>query len=278
MKRRSDRVGRRGVAAILMALGLALPALADAQPAAPSPSPTPAARAVEARADQELKRMGEFLARVPRFALEAEETFDEIPDGELRRELTNVRRVAVERPNHIAADATGDTLSRAAWYDGRTMTVLDKEHNVYATIEVPETIDATLDKLQDEYGVVLPLADLLYADPYAVLTEGVTYGRYLGIHQAAGVACHHLAFSQETIEWQIWIDAGKLPLPRKLVITYVQEPGEPQYSATIRRWTLDGKVPEGLFTFEAPEGAQKIAAEAMERRPHPEPDAEGGGR
>jgi hypothetical protein len=266
-----------------MALGLALPALADAQPAAPSPSPTPAARVVEARADQELKRMSEFLARATRFALEAEETFDEIPDGELRRQLTNVRRVAVERPNHVAADATGDTLNRASWYDGRTMTVLDKEHNVYATIEVPETIDATLDKLQDEYGVVLPLADLLYADPYAVLTEGVTYGRYLGIHQAAGVACHHLAFSQETIEWQIWIDAGKLPLPRKLVITYVHEPGEPQYSATIRRWTLDGKVPEGLFTFEAPEGAQKIAAEAMERRkegdePRPEPDAEGGGR
>ena len=78
---------------------------------------------------------------------------------------------------------------------------------------------------------MLPLADFLYADPYAVLMEGVTYGRYLGIHQAAGVACHHLAFSQDTIEWQIWIDAGEKPLPRKLVISYVQEPGEPQYSA-----------------------------------------------
>ena len=153
--------------------------------------------------------MGEFLAKLPHFALEAEETFDELPDGQLRRQLTNVRRVAVERPNHVAADATGDTLNRASWYDGRTVTVLDKEHNVYATIEAPATIDATLDKLADEYGVVLPLADLLYADPYAVLMAGVTYGRYLGIHQAAGVACHHLAFSQDTIEWQIWIDAGE---------------------------------------------------------------------
>ena len=81
--------------------------------------------------------MGEFLAKLPHFALEAEETFDEIPDGELRRQLTNVRRVAVERPNHVAADATGDTLNRASWYDGRTVTVLDKEHNVYATIEAP---------------------------------------------------------------------------------------------------------------------------------------------
>ena len=209
--------------------------------------------------------MGEFLAKLPHFALEAEETFDEIPDGELKRELCNVRRVAVERPGHFAADVTGDTLNRASWYDGRTVTVLDKEHNVYATIEAPATVDATLDKLQDEYEVVLPLADLLYADPYSVLMAGVTYGRYLGIHQAAGVACHHLAFSQATIEWQIWIDAGEKPLPRKLVISYVQEPGEPQYTAIIRRWNLESKVPEGLFTFEAPEGAQKIEVKAMKQ-------------
>lgn len=250
----------------MVVAALALAPLAGAQEPAPVPSSRPAPRSVEARAEQELQKMGEFLAKLPRFALEAEETFDEIPDGQLRRQLTNVRRVALERPNRLAADATGDTLNRAAWYDGRTVTVLDKEHNVYATIDAPATIDATFDKLQDEYGVVLPLADLLHADPHAVLMAGVTYGRYLGIHQAAGVACHHLAFSQDTIEWQIWIDAGDKPLPRKLVISYVQEPGEPQYSAVIRRWTLDARVPEGLFTFEAPEGAQRIDAQAMKRQ------------
>jgi hypothetical protein len=71
--------------------------------------------------------MGDFLARLPRFALEAEETFDEVPDGQLRRQLTNVRRIAMERPNHFAADVTGDTLNRASWYDGRAVTVLDKD-------------------------------------------------------------------------------------------------------------------------------------------------------
>ena len=250
----------------MIAAALVLAPLAGAQEEAkPAPAATAPARRVEARADQELKKMGEFLAKLPHFALEAEETFDELPDGQLRRQLTNVRRVAVERPNHLAADATGDTLNRASWYDGRTITVLDKDHNVYATIEAPATIDATLDKVTDEYGVVLPLADLLYSDPYFVLMAGVTYGRYLGIHQAAGVACHHLAFSQDTIEWQIWIDAGDKPLPRKLAISYVQEPGEPQYTAVIRRWNLESSVPEGLFTFEAPEGAQKSEAKEMKR-------------
>jgi hypothetical protein len=244
---------------------LALCPLAGAQEPATGTPPAPPSRSVEARAEQELKKMGEFLAKQSHFALEAEETFDEVPDGELRRQLTNVRRIAVERPNHDAADASGDTLNRAAWYDGRTVTILDKEDNVYATIDAPATIDATFDKLEDDYGVVLPLADFLYSDPYAVLMEDVTYGRYLGIHQAAGVACHHLAFSQDTIEWQVWIDAGEQPFPRKLVISYVQEPGEPQYSATLRRWNMEVKAPEGLFTFEAPEGAQKIDAIATLR-------------
>ena len=202
--------------------------------------------------------MGEFLAKLPRFALEAEETFDEIEAGEPRSELTNVRRAAVERPARLAADATGDTLNRAAWYDGKSMSILDKEHNTYATVDALPTIDATLDMLEDAYGIVLPLADLLYSDPYRVLIAGVTYGRYLGLHLAAGVPCHHLVFAQNTIEWQIWIEAGERPLPRKLVITYVLEEGEPQYSATIRRWDLEPTFAAGHFTFAAPEGAQRM--------------------
>jgi hypothetical protein len=274
---------RRKSSFLVAVLALALPALTAAQTPAPTPSatPTPPPRAIEARADQEMKKMSEFLAKVPRFALEAEETFDEMPEGQPKMELTNLRRIAVERPNHAAADATGDTLSRASWYDGKTVTVLDKEHNAYAVIDAAATIDATLDKLEDEYGVVLPLADILSSDPYRDLMEGVTYGRYLGMHQAAGVPCHHLVFSQDTIEWQIWIDAGDQPLPRKLVITYVHEPGEPKYTAVIRRWSLDPKFPEELFTFEAPEGAEKIDAKAMKRpdegdKPATDPGKTGG--
>ena len=42
------------------------------------------------------------------------------------------------------------------------------------------------------------------------------------------------------------------------MIAYVDEPGVPQYTATIRRWSLKPEFTDGLFTFEAPEGAQKI--------------------
>lgn len=265
---------RRCTAAWLGALALGAaqvlspPATAVAQePAAAAPAPV---RRLDPRADDILKKMGALLAAAPRFALEAEETFDEVSENAPRVQLTNLRRVGIERPSRFAADVTGDTLTRASWYDGTTLTVLDKARNAYLSVEAPGTIDAVLDKVADEYGVVIPLTDLLYADPYATLSEGVLYGEYLGLHQAAGVLCHHLAFSQATIDWQIWIEAEEQPLPRKLVITYVDEPGQPQYAAVIRRITLDPKFPEGLFRFEAPEGATRIDLAEAARRAAPQ--------
>jgi len=82
----------------------------------------------------------------------------------------------------------------------------------------PPPVEPELAPGSDKTGTVIPLADFLYANPYEHLMGSVQRGVYLGIHEAAGVPCHHLSFEQETIDWQLWIDAGKEPLPRKLVI------------------------------------------------------------
>ncbi|HET9317960.1 MAG TPA: DUF2092 domain-containing protein, partial [Vicinamibacteria bacterium] len=169
---------RRAVASAVLALGVL--------PVARAQSPGPA---IDPKADKVMHDMAKFLGGVTRFQLEAEETFDLEVARAYRVALTNVRTLTVERPSRFAADASGDTLHRSAWFDGRTLTVLNKQQNVYATIEAPGTIDAVLDKVAEEYQVLVPLSDLLYADPYSTLMEGVLYGKYLGIHQAAGVPC-----------------------------------------------------------------------------------------
>ena len=145
----------RTVAVFLAALAVGWPAGASAQKAGSSGRP----KLVEPRAEEVLKAMSARVAGLERFAFEAEETFDEIPDGEPRIELTNVRRVALERPNRLAVDSEGDTLQRAAWYDGRTATILDKAHNTYGQAEVAPTIDAALDQLAGDYGIESPLVD-----------------------------------------------------------------------------------------------------------------------
>ena len=131
---------------------------------APEPD-APATRQVEARADELMKEMSAFLAKQPRFALEAEETLDEVYAARTRIQL----RTSGARPSsasRFVSDASGDTLNRSSWYDGKTITALEKEENTYLTVEMPGTIDAVLDKLADEYGIV----GASFGHPYSIPT------------------------------------------------------------------------------------------------------------
>ena len=238
-------------------------AMPEPPPPLIEPELAPGSRLVDRRADELVRQMSERLARVAAFALEAEEIYDEVPEQSPRRQLTNLRRVAMRRPDRLVGDTTGDALNRSFWYDGKVFSALDKEQNVWTSGTVPPTVDEALDWVFKRTGTVIPLGDFLYADIYARLMGDVQRGVYLGIHDAAGVPCHHLSFEQATIDWQIWIEAGREPLPRKLVITYKTEDEVPQYAVTIRKWNLEAKLPDRLFAFSPPEGATRVEAVAF---------------
>ena len=238
-------------------------AMSEPPPPLIEPDLAPGSRLVDPRADELVRQMSERLARAAAFALEAEEVYDEVPDQSPRRQLTNLRRVAMRRPDRLVGDTSGDAMNRTFWYDGKVFSALDKEQNVWASGAVPPTVDKALDWVFEQTSTVIPLGDFLYADVYARLMGDVQRGVYLGIHEAAGVPCHHLSFEQATIDWQIWIDAGKEPLPRKLVITYKTEDEVPQYAVTIRKWNLQAKLPDALFAFSPPEGATRVEVVAF---------------
>jgi hypothetical protein len=245
---------------------LLLSAAAAAQEPPPppiEPELAPESRLVDARADELVRQMSDRLARATAFTLEAEEVYDEVPEQSPRRQLTATRRAVVRRPDHFAGDVAGDALNRSFWFDGKTLSALDKEQNVWTSGTVPPTIDEALDWAFDKTGTVVPLADFVYADPYSRLMGSVQRGVYLGIHEAGGVPCYHLAFEQATIDWQLWIDAGKDPLPRKLVIAYKTEDEVPQYTVTIRRWDFEAKAPDELFRFAPPPGASRVEIPAF---------------
>ncbi len=123
-----------------------------------------------------------------------------------------------------------------------------------------------MDMLVDKYGVTTPLADLLSDDLYSVLIKNAKTCRYLGLHYADGIKCHHIAATQKNIDWQIWVDAGDVPQLRKIVITYKQRPGSPQYIAVLKSFTALPQMPEDTFAFKAPEGAKKISLLPVKKR------------
>ena len=78
-----------------------------------------------------------------------------------------------------------------------------------------------------------------------------------------GVPCEHLAFTQGNIDWQLWIEDGPRPVPRKFVITYKDEPDSPQFTAVFSNWDFTTELPDFLFTFEPPTGASRIKVSEM---------------
>jgi hypothetical protein len=130
---------------------------------------------------------------------------------------------------------------------------------LYGVVKSPGQIDMALDQMLKDYGLTMPVADFLYSNPYAVLTEKVITGALIGLHSCGGQRrCHHLAFTQEAIDWQIWIEDGPRPLPRKLVITYKLEPGSPQFVARLSKWDFHPGLSKSDFEFKLPKGASEI--------------------
>jgi hypothetical protein len=104
-------------------------------------------------------------------------------------------------------------------FDGEMLTLHGKRNNVYAQLGISGTIDDAIRAYELETGIPAPGADLLFADPHAILSTGVENGTYLGTTYVNGIECHHLAFREDRVDWQLWVQSGDRPLPMKYVIT-----------------------------------------------------------
>ena len=213
---------------------------------------------VEPRADRILYEMGEYLRTAREFTFHADITNDVVSTSGPMVQYGGASDVSVRRPDRLYVDYSGDRRRSRVFIDGRRFTFYGMALGVYATTEVPPDLDAAIDHVFDTYGFSVPIADLLYSDPYAVLTENVWSGFWVGRHSIDGTPCHHLAFSQELIDWQIWIEDGPRPVPRKLVVTHKNEPGAPQYTAKLSGWDFEPRLSDHCFRFDPPVGTDRI--------------------
>jgi len=219
---------------------------------------TEAAYSIEAEADRILSAMGEYLKSADEFSFHADIAYDAVHSTGEKVQYGGVSDISVRRPNRLHVAFEGDEHRRQVFYDGSTVTLFDMLRNLYAVTKVPGKMDAALDLAFEKYGLSVPLADFVYADPYAVLKENAEYGSVIGVHGCGEKRCHHLLFTQDFIDWQIWIETGPRPVPHKLVITYKEETGSPQYEARLSRWDFHPHLSEHAFTFHPPAGASEI--------------------
>ncbi len=213
---------------------------------------------VDKKADALLRKMGDTLRRAKAYKFHAEITFDDVLPSGHKIQYSGAMEAFVRRPDRLYVAYQDDLSAKEFWYDGKSASLLDLRHNVYSNAKAASRIDAALDGLVSDYALSLPLADLAYNKPYEAMTKHVRYGIDLGVHDVQGVPCRHLAFVQKNADWQIWIEEGSPVVPRKLVITYKNLPGAPQYAAIFTGWDLKASFPEGQFKPVIPKHARRI--------------------
>jgi hypothetical protein len=248
---------------LTLAVALILPSGTYGQDTQPAES---IAASIQPEADDALRRMGQLLSETESFRFDAHITQDLPLSAGLKMQMYQHRSVIVSRPGKICVVSDGDMDMNTASFNNGALTIFDPLRGVYTKIEGPKDIDGILDHLALERGFVLPLADLLVSDPYASATERVNLGLYLGEHRVREHTCHHLAFRQEGIDWQIWIDAGETPVPRKLLITFTDLAGQPQWTAELDSWDLSPELAEGVFDYEPPANAVEVDFEVFAGR------------
>jgi hypothetical protein len=212
---------------------------------------------LEPKAVEVLKQMCDYLKNLQQFSFQASITEDVLLTSGQRIQYARSVEASVRRPDRFRAESVGDSDNRQIIYDGKTITLMDRSKNFYTTIPAPPELDAALEHGVQAFNLRAPLADLIYTKAYEYLTEGALSGFYVGLSKVQGVSCHHLAFRDKDIDWQIWIEDSQTPVPRKFLITDKTAQGL-QFTAVFTKWNTSAQLEDGLFTFVAPEKAEKI--------------------
>ncbi len=227
---------------------------------------TDPALTIDPEADVVLRQLSERNQQVKAAVFRLTDSIDDVQTDGRKLQYSHIRELTVARPDRLKAETTGDVTHRTLWKDGKTLTVLDRDKNVYAQLPDPGTIDQAIDLLQEKYGMSMPAADLLSADVYKTMTAGCTAIQYIGLSGAGEEQCHHLAFTGDTVDWQMWITAGDKPVARKMVITYKRLPGEPQYTMQLLKLEVVDRISDAVFTCEIPKDADKIEIRPVDKR------------
>jgi len=239
----------------LLALSLGAPAI-HAQPA-PAGTAQPAASAVDPASIQALKDMGAHLQSLTRFQVATQLTGERVLADGQKLQHTATADMDVERPHRLRAVMRSARAERELFYDGKTVTLYTPAQKYYSTVEFTGTLGELVQRLEERYGVEVPLSDLFVWGTPAAPLDKIESGMNAGQDFIGDDLCDHYAFRQGKVDWQIWITAGSKPLPRKIVITNRADEARPQ-SVSLLEWNLKPTFKESVFRFTPAKGATRV--------------------
>jgi hypothetical protein len=226
--------------------------------AATEQSPSPSAS--EQRAITILKNMSNYLAQTQHFSVTSREGYDAVQESGQKVEFGEIRRLTVSRPDGLRIEAErSDGEKNLVFFNGKDLTVYTPDKNVYATVSKEGTVDAVIHYAVEDLKIRVPLAMLLLSTLPSEVDKLVVSADYVEKTTITDVPCDHVAArTSKGVDFQVWVAQGEEPLPRRIVISYKDKAGQPQFWADLSDWNLSPELSDALFTFTPPDGADRI--------------------
>jgi hypothetical protein len=215
---------------------------------------------VDPQAAAVVRRMSEHLGSLRAFRVTTDSATEVVLDSGEKIQVLATSNVALQRPNKLRSERRGELANVTFIYDGDRITLYGRNNNLYAQMDAPNDLDAALDFARERLEIEAPGADLLYANAYEGLMQGVESGRHLGPAEIDGVVCDHVAFrGDDGVDWQLWVERGERPLPRRYVIVSNDQQASPVFIVEMRDWQVGPTaVAASDFVFRPPPGAVEI--------------------
>jgi hypothetical protein len=222
-------------------------------------APASAAWAEERDAKTILKTMTDYVSRQEHLTLKYDTDIEVVTPAVEKIQFSASGDVTLSRPNKFRISRSGGYADVELVSDGSTVTIHDRGGNRFAQVPGSGSFDEVVDRLRSDASLELPGADLLLSKPYEELMAGVLEAKHIGRGVIEGVECEHLAFRNLETDWQIWVEVGERPVPRKYVITSKAVGAAPQYTLRLRDWKTGVTPVQDAFAFNPPAGASGVA-------------------
>lgn len=281
MKRRSKRTRTwpLGCVAVVAVILMAGPALGADEGSAGTPLPpeAPVPTSSQREAAKVLQSMARHLAGLQSFTVDFRAGYDVVQATGQKIEFGESRVVTMVRPDRLRVEeVSSDGTRDLALFDGKTVTVMNADANAYAQAPQPQPVDDALVYFVRDLRMRMPLALLLTTRLPDELSQRVKSIDLVEREDIDGVPVHHLAGRTDAVDFQFWVTEGDHPLPLRIVLTYRDAEGQPQYWANFTHWNTSPTIADGTFRFLRPAGARQIPFAVQRNQPSAPVKATGG--
>jgi hypothetical protein len=167
--------------------------------------------------------------------------------------------VALQRPDKLRVLTLGDGPATEFYYDGKLMMAFAPAENLLAVADAPSSIDATLATAYQTAAIYFPFTDLIVADPYKDMADGLTTAFYIGQSKVVGgTTTDMVAMASKDVFIQIWIGAED-KLPRRLYAIYLNDPARLRHVLELSNWELQKQISPDAFHSAKADKAVHIA-------------------